>query len=144
MIIIQDSREQCPFRFKTPTEVAALPTADYSVKGLENRIAIERKELGDLCNSLGGNRERFTKELERSRALDFFAIIIEADFRTIRKGQYNSLIRSSSVIGSLLTFSIRYNAHIFFAGSHTHGAEICEKLLIKFVSEKEKILEAVK
>ena len=77
MIIKIDSREQKPYKFEN-SEVGTIPTADYSVCGLENHIAIERKELNDLISCLSSGRERFEKELFKSNSLDYFALVIEA------------------------------------------------------------------
>lgn len=55
---------------------------DISIKidfrlGLENHIAIERKTLNDLMSCLTTGRERFEKELYRSKVLDYFALVEE-------------------------------------------------------------------
>ena len=42
MIIAIDTREQRPYRFVW-SEIKTLTTGDYSVIGLEDRVAIERK-----------------------------------------------------------------------------------------------------
>ena len=141
--IVIDNREKRPWVFSVPTISGTLSTGDYSVKGLEDYISIEKKDLGDLCNCLGKDRDRFLKEMERARALEFFAIIIEADLKTIMNGRFRSLISVRSLIGSLMTFCFRFNAHVFFAGDRAGGERICEELLVKFVREKQKILEKI-
>lgn len=51
--IIIDTREQTPLPFTNlPTETSTLYTGDYSVKGLEETFAIERKTIADLVESL--------------------------------------------------------------------------------------------
>ena len=55
--IIRDSREQAPFTFSglpVEVEVGSLEAGDYSVAGFARRIAVERKELGDLVDALAG------------------------------------------------------------------------------------------
>ena len=73
MIVVIDSREQHPLSFSSAvqTEVAALPIGDYSIKGLEDDVVIERKSLGDLLGSITHERERFGKELRKMRAARF-------------------------------------------------------------------------
>lgn len=74
-----------------PMEIrrAKLETGDYSLPGLETKIAIERKSLADLVGTVTGstttrlgeraeNMARFGEELERARELWWFAIVIEA------------------------------------------------------------------
>jgi len=58
--IIVDTREQNPLSFTLPTERGTLETGDYSLKGLERFISIERKAPNDLVSCLkkghAGNR----------------------------------------------------------------------------------------
>ncbi|MCL2012618.1 MAG: hypothetical protein FWG75_07530 [Cystobacterineae bacterium] len=62
--ILIDTREQCGFTFKherytgTEVEVGTLDTGDYSLVGLTDRVAVERKSLADLVACLG--RERYS------------------------------------------------------------------------------------
>ena len=79
--IVRDSREQAPFTFSgLPVEVSvgALEAGDYSLHGFERRVAVERKELGDLVGCLGTDRERFQRELARLRGYDCAAVVVEA------------------------------------------------------------------
>ena len=49
-VLLVDTREQRPLRFShLPAESATLYTGDYSVKGLEEYFAVERKSLADLA-----------------------------------------------------------------------------------------------
>jgi len=63
MKITQDTREQTPFTFDGYTceiQTGTLPTGDYSLAGLVDRCAVERKSLDDLLGCLmGSGRERF-------------------------------------------------------------------------------------
>jgi ERCC4-type nuclease len=58
--IVIDSREQTPLPFsKLKTQAGTLLTGDYSVAGLENLFAVERKSISDLVGCcIGQNRER--------------------------------------------------------------------------------------
>ena len=91
MKIIQDSREQAPYAFNAPryagtvVEVGTLQTGDYSLHGLTDRIALERKSLSDLCGTLTAGRERFKRECERGRGLEYFALMIEASMPEVRQ-----------------------------------------------------------
>lgn len=103
MKIIIDSREQAPFTFQhekyagTVAEPGTLDTGDYSLAGLTDRVAVERKSLPDLVACLGRERERFERELQRAAALDAFC-------------------------QSVLAFTARYRVPFLFAGSRA-GAE---------------------
>ena len=66
MKIIIDTREQAPFAFRhermdATTEPGTLAVGDYSLAGLEDRVAVERKSLPDLVMCLGRERERFER-----------------------------------------------------------------------------------
>jgi|GEM_PF-5243432 len=41
MIIVIDTREQLPYRFKTESEPGTLQTCDYSTRGAEDLVAVE-------------------------------------------------------------------------------------------------------
>ena len=63
---IQESREQLPLDLHPlRVEVAGLDTGDYSLKGLEHLVAVERKGLSDLLACIGTGRHRFERELQR-------------------------------------------------------------------------------
>ena len=143
MIIKVDSREKRPYRFENPLEVGTVPVGDYSICGLENHIAIERKELNDLIGCLTTDRERFEKELYRGRALDYFALVIEASLSDLVNGSYRSQMIPKAAIQSLLAFSIRYRLPIFFCESREYGQRITESLLCKYAREVEKKFEQI-
>uniref|UniRef100_A0A6M3IZI3 ERCC4 domain-containing protein n=2 Tax=viral metagenome TaxID=1070528 RepID=A0A6M3IZI3_9ZZZZ len=66
--VIQDVQEKNPWKLIWPVEVKHLKTGDYSIKGLEDKIAIEKKSglvelLNDLSASYRTTFERFLKRL---------------------------------------------------------------------------------
>ena len=138
-----DSREQRPYEFESPSEVGTLSMGDYSLAGLEDHIAIERKELNDLINCLTTDRERFEKELHRSKALDYFALVIEASLSDLANGRYRSNMGSKSAVQSLLAFSVRYRLPIFFAETREYGQRVTESLLLKYARDLQKRFEAI-
>ena len=111
---------------------------DYSILGLENHIAIERKELNDLIGCLTTDRKRFEKELYRSKGLDYFCLVIEASLSDLANGHYRSQIEPKSAIQSLLAFSVRYRLPIFFCENRKYGQRITESLFCKYAREVEK------
>jgi ERCC4-type nuclease len=133
-----DTREQSPYEFKTPSEVGKLDAGDYSIVGLEDCVAIERKTVDDLTGCLTHDRDRFERELFRGKALDYFALVVEASLSAIAGAEYRSKVKPRSVVQSLLTFSIRYDLPVFFADTRAYGARLTESLLLKYVREIEK------
>ena len=127
MTIIVDSREQAPFAFEhdrygVQIQQGALTVGDYSLVGLTDKVAVERKELSDLVQCLGRERERFERELQRGAALDAFAVVVEDSWAELAAGQYRSKLNPHSACQSVLAFTARYRIPFLFAGSRT-GAE---------------------
>ena len=143
MRIVIDTREQLPYKFKTPAISGTLPTGDYSLAGLEDLIAIERKTLPDLIFCLCTGRQRFERELHRGKSLDFFAIVVECSLSDLVNGNYRSRMTPRSAIQSILAFSVRYRLPVFFAENRKYGARITESLLLRYSKEMEKRAEAI-
>lgn len=128
MKIIVDTREQRPFAFSgkryegVEIERAGLITGDYSLAGLTDRVAIERKELADLVQCLGRERDRFERELQRGSGLDFFAVVIEGTCQELAGGEYRSQLNPHSACQSVAAFMARLRVPFLFAGSRS-GAE---------------------
>ena len=128
MKIVIDRREQLPFSFNgklyenVETAEGTLAVGDYSLFGLADRVAVERKSLPDLVQCLGRERERFERELQRGAALDAFCVVIEAAWKELAAGQYRSRLNPHAACQSVLAFSGRYRVPFLFAGSRA-GAE---------------------
>ena len=131
LVVAIDTREQKPYQFPR-SEVKTLATGDYSIVGFEDRIAVERKRLEELFTITGRDRERFERELERMTGLDYAAIVIEADLPQILRGAAFSHVAPKAVIVSLVSWSIRYRAHVFFAGDRRHANALTCRLLEKY------------
>ncbi len=130
MKIIIDSREQAPFAFRheryaATVEAGALTVGDYSLAGLEDRVAVERKSLSDLVQCLGRERERFERELARGAALDAFAVVVEAAWAELAGGQYRSRLNPHAACQSVLAFAGRYRVPFLFAGSRSAAEYMC-------------------
>ena len=114
MRVIVDSREQAPFPFRGPryegvtVEVGGLTVGDYSLAGLTDRVAVERKSLPDLVMCLGRERERFERELARGAALDAFCVVVEASWADLAGGQYRSRMNPHAACQSVAAFMGRY------------------------------------
>ena len=130
-----DSREQKPYQFSLPVDTGAMPVGDYSIRNCEGLIAIERKTLDDLIGCLTGDRERFEKELHKGKALEYFALVIEASLDDLAQGKYKSKMDPRAAIQSLIAFSIRYKLPIWFAGNRRQAERLTESLLEKFAGE---------
>ncbi|KKN80818.1 hypothetical protein LCGC14_0326240 [marine sediment metagenome] len=146
-VVLVDSREQRPYEFKGFRAGAAqqyrplavewkwkgLKTGDYSIEGLEHRIAIERKSLADLYNSCGQGRERFEKEFARLAEFEYAAVVVEADWKTILKSPpEHTKMPPKSIYRTALSWSVRHKV-CWWAMHDRRLAEITTfRLLEKF------------
>lgn len=133
-IIVIDTREPLHTAWTFDgyeTERRKLDAGDYSVAGLESRIAIERKEAGDLVSSLTQGRNRFERELGRLAAFERAAIVVEADMDHIIEWRYRSAVSPKAIVGSLGSFFGRYGVPTIFAGSRRNAQIIALSMLTK-------------
>lgn len=122
-VVIVDTREQVPFGFENlrtdanlkyrpiavQTVREALPSGDYSLRGHEHNIAVERKSLADLFSTLSSGRARFERELARLNLMQYAAVVIEADWETIlMRPPERSLLNPKTVFRSILAWQQRF------------------------------------
>jgi ERCC4-type nuclease len=69
-----------------------LETGDYSVRGLESVVAVERKSLPDLLSCVGTARERFEREVARLLAYPVRALVVEATWPDLEQGEWRSKV----------------------------------------------------
>ncbi|MFQ5647332.1 MAG: ERCC4 domain-containing protein [bacterium] len=131
-VILIDSREQRPWAFnkRVCTDTASLPAGDYSLKGFELQVAVERKSFEDLVNTVVHERERFGRELAKLKVYRYSWIVVEGSIEDIVSGSYRSRITPQSLLGivtSLMTDFIP----VVFAGDRVHAAITAEALLLR-------------
>ena len=125
--VIVDTREQLPFNLSPlKMEEGSLPTGDYTVRGLEGRVCLERKSVDDLIGCMVGDinkpnspRYRFKRELQRMNAYAYRAIIVEGSWPEVMAGQYKSNLHVNSVEGMITTWTGEYGVSFFFAGNRS-------------------------
>lgn len=149
MRILTDTREQQPFSFAGPryasdtVERASLTVGDYSLAGLADRVAVERKSLSDLVQCLGRERERFERELARGAALDAFAVVVEASYLDLARGQYKSMMKPHAACQSVAAFMSRYRVPFIFAGSRPAAEYACWSFLKQYLEGARRRLKAI-
>jgi len=122
--------------FDVETEVVALPVGDYSLPGFTDKVAIERKELNDLISCLmNGNRDRFERELAKTRHFDLFAVVVQAPLSAVSRGQYRSEMKVQAALQSILTFQVRYRVAFVWAGNRAGAEYVVHGLLSKYLRE---------
>ncbi len=129
VVAVIDTREQLPLALAPlTTEGGTLPTGDYSVKGLETVVAIERKSLADLLGCIGQDRERFEREVMRLLAYPVRAIVVESTWPEIERGEWRSKVTAAAAVGSLLGW-IAAGVPIIMAGNHERAGRYVSRLL---------------
>jgi len=134
--IICDTREKKGFHFKKSKNCAGmivqkLDYGDYSIKGLEHFVIIERKQtITELCNNLGKHRARFYREIERMDHVDHKFIVVEDYLSAIHNQRYTRM-SASAILGSIVSLMLKHDIQVIFAGTHKNAQDISRKILIK-------------
>lgn len=149
---VVDTREQMPYQFEgRKSFVHGLPVGDYGL-GNKNKndnvellsVSIERKTLDDFIGSVSKGRERFEKEIHTGKALDYFALVIEADCADIEKHNYRSDMNPKSAMSTIYSWSAKHRLPVWFCSDRVNGERITMTLLefyAKSVYKKFKILK---
>ncbi|OHB70482.1 MAG: hypothetical protein A2V70_06225 [Planctomycetes bacterium RBG_13_63_9] len=129
VVAVADSREQMPLDL-SPLQMVpgTLATGDYSVRGLENIVAVERKGLSDLLGCVGTERARFDREVQRLLAYPVRCLVIESSWSEIEAAGWRSRVTPASALGSLLGW-IALGLPIIMAGDHEWAGRYVSRLL---------------
>jgi ERCC4-type nuclease len=126
---VVDTREQRPLDLSPlPTVRDTLTTGDYSVRGLEHVVAVERKSLPDLVSCVGGQRGRFDQEVQRLLIYPVRALVVEASWFEIEEGGWRSKVPPQAVLGSLLGW-IAMGLPVVMAEDHERAGRYVSRLL---------------
>lgn len=103
-----------------------MPTGDLSVAALPDGAVVERKSAADLAGCIGRDRERFTRELVRSRYCGRFLVVCEGTLQDVIAACPG--ITPAAVEGTIAAWVTRF-APIVFAGSIPLAASIAFRAL---------------
>jgi len=134
-VIAIDSREKLAYPFTAQT-VKALDAGDYSIVGLEDRVAVERKRPAELFTCAGRERARFERELERLARFDYAALVIEGNVADLAVPSAFSRVNPRAVMNSLISWSVQYGIFVYFAGSREYARAITYRILEKFLKHQ--------
>ncbi len=137
--LIIDSMEQRPYSFKRfhkwfgAIERRKLFVGDYSIDGLEDRVAVERKSLQDLfnCCSPYHSRDAFVCACERLGKMEFSALVIEGSITKILRSNEFSGMHPNAVFGTIQALAVRWGIQPWFAANRALAEEITACLLHK-------------
>lgn len=146
--LVIDNREQNPWTFedvvvgfgnqKKRLAIEKVPgtlkSGDYSILGMEDLVAIERKSKEDLFSTIGGGRDRFVRELGRLNQMKWAAVIIECEwFDAIKNPPERSKMSISAIDGSINAWTQRFpGVHWFWRPGRYVASKVCYKLLQRF------------
>jgi hypothetical protein len=143
-----DTREQRAYRFAdlradacdkyaplvVPVIVTTLAEGDYSIAGMEKWVAVERKSMADLFNTIGQDRQRFERELHRLQSLRFAAIVVEADWGTIiHSPPVHSQLNPKIIFRSVIAWQQRFpNVHWWMLADRRFAEVATLRILERF------------
>ena len=131
-VIVADTREQHPYSFPCATNRKALAAGDYSVEGLEDQVAVERKSLPDFVHSVIHEHGRFGREMLLLSSYAAACVVVEADLDAVLRGSRGDDLRGAkpeSVLGAAMHITLRYGVPIFWCGSRQAARAFTEMYL---------------
>lgn len=131
-ILVKDQQEKKDLFKPAPWIVTQhLKTGDYSIKGFEEMITIERKSIVDLHGTLGGGRKRFERELERMKKMKWYGMMIEGCEDNVLRKQTYSQMSVNQIYHALSSFELR-GLHIYYAKKRQDAREWILSRLTRF------------
>lgn len=143
--VIRDTREQRGWTFPVKgrclgTVVETMKEGDYTLKGWEDRLCIERK--GGVAEFAGNiTQKRFEKELERMEKYEFPFMLLEFDMSHIWEYPDNAGLpnrvkrlikfRGPFIMKRLMEFETRFKTKIIMCGYH--GVEVAKSIFNRMV-----------
>ena len=129
--ILVDDRERNPWTINHPDfrfEKQRLKVGDYTIKGFEDRVAIEKKSgIIELITNLSGkDRPRFKRFLEKLSKYPIKCIVIEDSLSHI-DGAFRACpkthLEPASIYYWLSVITIKYQIPVLFIGSNKQQRE---------------------
>ena len=131
--IIIDTREQEGYSFDprlAATVRRALPVGDYSVAGLENTVAVERKSLDDFVSTVIHSRERFRNELRKLAGYRAACVVVEGGVLDVLLHRYRGDAHPNAVVGSSLSIILDFRIPVFFCSNRQAACQFVQAYLL--------------
>ena len=142
--VIKDTREQDGWIF-TPydkcegMEVGTMYTGDYTLKGYEEVVCVERKaSVAEIAMNLGRKKAPFQEEMKRMKDFPFSFLILEFNMDDVIDFPKNSRIPTKlrskvKVTGKyllkcMMEFQIWYDTKILFCGNKNNAFLVCNSI----------------
>jgi len=145
--ILVDTREQMPWEFGAhTTSREKLDTGDYTIKGLEELLSIERKQtVSEIANNI--TESRFPKFLDRLAEFKYKFMLLEFDLEDvyrfpegsdIPKRLWDKLrVSNNYILKCISKFEIDYGIHVIFCGDSDNAEKMAVRIM-RTVYEKHK------
>lgn len=128
-VVLIDCRERQPWELRAahPNWIGGerrvlLKTGDYSVEGMQDLLALERKSLADIVDCTVHQRERFISCCARLAGFRWKAILIEATCEDIKRGwdtaEIQSNVHPNAVVGLLDAIEAKFGIPIILTSRH--------------------------
>lgn len=149
MIILTDSREQTGWDFEFygyESEIQKLDTGDYTIKGTNKLICIERKKsTGELAINLGSKKKQFDAEMERMSEFKYKYLLFEFSVNDIVNFPKcsgipsnllkNIRINSKYMLKCLEEYQNKYEIEVLYANNRDSAINFALELLQKAQNE---------
>jgi ERCC4-type nuclease len=141
--LIVDTREQMPLFTKIPKGLMikkdTLHNGDYSIKGFEDKFAVERKGISDFLGYVGAERDKTIRKLKELTGYEFRALVIECDEDELYFGSMYSQIGAETIRASLVSFQVRYGLHVYISDDRKKIERVLLDWAIKFFNIKKEV-----
>ena len=134
-VAVVDTREQNPLCFRrfrgwfAKVERRALRLGDYSVQGMEDTRAVERKDLADLIGSFTTNRTVFVDRLRRMAELPHSLLVVTSSLTEIKSAYPYRAANPNHITQSLLAVVTGLRLPFICTDTHELGEEIVASYL---------------
>ena len=139
--IIIDTREQQPWIFEHHSvSNEKLDTGDYSVRGLETTLCIERKKsVSEIANNI--TEKRFKDVIDRMKQYKYSFLLLEFDLEDILKYPVGSnvpkrlwdkiKISPNFIIKHLVELQIFFDIKVLFCGGSSNAEKMALSIMKK-------------
>ncbi len=134
-VVLIDTREQNPFSFArfggwfAGIQKKPLKLGDYSVDGLEEVCAVERKHLSDLVHSFTVERSTFVSRLRQMRTYPQRLLVITAALSQVKSPYPYSAVSPNKITQSLVAALAGLQVPFLCVETHELGEEIVASYL---------------
>jgi len=131
--IVIDTREGEPYSFDPRLAGAvrrALAAGDYSLAGLEDQVAVERKTLDDFVSTVIHRRHRFRQELRKLSRYRAACVVVEAELLDVLGYRYRGEARPEAVVGATLSILLDYGVPVAFCGNRQAACHFTQAFLL--------------